>query len=85
MAEKKIAELEIGYTKVKDMLEEGFPEIKTPVVHLQSNLFSLAKRYNLERDMAGYLDKVRVKLSQLEYELNECQSVFEDAIAEEVK
>ena len=23
MAEKKIAELEIGYTKVKDMLEEG--------------------------------------------------------------
>ena len=84
MAEKMIAELELGYTQIKDLLKEATPEIKTPVVDLQVKLFSLAEQYNLGREMAGYLDIVRVKASELEHALFECQSVFEDAIAEEV-
>ena len=84
MAEKMIAELELGYTRVKDLLKEATPEIKTPVVDLQVKLFSLAEQCNLGREMAGYLDIVRVKASELEHALIECQSAFEDAIAEEV-
>ncbi len=79
-----IAELELGYTRVKDLLKEATPEIKTPVVDLQVKLFSLAEQCNLGREMAGYLDIVRVKASELEHALIECQSAFEDAIAEEV-